>query len=58
MNDKNWETFKTNLENNLHLLWEAENQNIHKKAEALTELFTRGQLISIPKSTIAKKKHK
>ena len=58
MNEQNWETFKINIENNLHLLWEAENQDIHKKAEALTKLFTRAQLTTIPKATIAKKKHK
>ena len=58
MNEKNWDTFKINIENNLHLLWEAENQDIHKKAEALTKLFTRAQLTTIPKATIAKKKHK
>ena len=58
MSEKQWDTFRTNIENNLHILDSVEHSNIHEKAQALTKLFDTAKLTALPKTTIAKKKHK
>ena len=56
MSEKQWDLFRTNIENNIHIIESVEYSNIHDKARTLTKLFYKAKL-TLPKTTIAKKKH-